>query len=193
MKSVAVLAKKGDAAPAGQAQDKRLKKAVAMEQAMRSIAYRTVVLLLFIGIAAYVLNVNNPLKLPFNTSVLFLPSAIAAVILYASALVTVLLTGSMAVPLRNALRIFALTAFFTSLAISPAFTSGIKNLAFPIFFLGTIWALHMVSRAYSELTGVITRSLLIAGAGFFYYAAFVSAGLHILTEISVTIISPPSV
>jgi hypothetical protein len=140
---------------------------------LKAIIYRTAALLIFTVLAIVFLL----------SSYAFLPSISAAIILYVESVSGKMLTGKIVKPLSASLKVLALTVFCTMFVIAQDLLPAARGLGIPIFVLGIAWSLHYVSKAYSEFTGVVTRSVMIAAVGFLYYSIFSAANIEILTQL----------
>ncbi len=148
---------------------------VAMKKSiLMGLVYRTAALLIFIAAVAVF----------FPGSVLSVPAISAAIILYADAIGGIALTGRMARPLSSTLKVLAVTVFLTMLVAAQDQYPALRDLGLLLFLPGGIWSVHFLSKAYSEFTGVVTRSLLIAAVGLVYYSVFSAVTMPVLSRMA---------
>lgn len=148
--------------------------ATAKKQALKMVLLRTIALAIFLAIAVAFLR----------STIVFVPGICAAILLYLAAIAKVLLTGKFAVPLCRSLQVLAITLFCTLLISAPELQAEARGLGLPILLLGAMWAVHFLSKAYSGLTGVTTRALLIALAGNLYYSLLSASGVLFLPQLA---------
>lgn len=141
-------------------------------QVFMGIVYRTAALVLFTAF----------LLVYFPGSGVFYPAAYAAAIVYAGLVASLLIAGRMARPLTFAAVVLAAAVFLAMSLPAQDLAPGARGLGMPVLITGIIGALHFLSRAYSEFTGVLTRSLLIAALGVLYYSAFTAIAMPLLSE-----------
>jgi hypothetical protein len=148
--------------------------AVLKKQVIPGIIYRTIALVFFMAI----------IELYFPGSVFSVPLVSASIILYVDSVSGLVLAGKMAKPLSYSLKALAITVFLTLLATSQEQFPAARELGFQVLMVGAIWSAHYLSKAYSDYTGVVTRALLIAGAGFLYYSLFSAQNVAILSRLT---------
>jgi hypothetical protein len=141
--------------------------------------YRTAALALFAVIAVGILR----------STIFFTPCVSAVAFLYMASVVKIVLAGRISGPLYTSLRAFAVTLLFTTFFMSPGLPPAAGGVAPAIFLLGTIWAAHFTTKAYSEIAGVATRSLLIAAVGYLYYSLFSAADLPAISLVSLVVLT----
>jgi hypothetical protein len=149
------------------------------KQAGRDIMYRTIALAVFAVIAASLLR----------STILFIPCMAAVVCLYAASVAKIVLAGMVSGPLYTSLRTMAVTVFFTTLVMAPGMPATANGLGPSVFLLGLIWSVHFTAKAYAEIAGVATRSLVIAALGYLYYSLFSASGVPLLPQLSLVVLT----
>jgi hypothetical protein len=152
-------------------------RSVIKRQVLKDLAYRTIALAIFMVIALTL----------FRPYIIFIPSVSAALVLYVASVAGVTLTGKMSGPMHSSLQAFAITVFCTLLTVDPGMLQGLRSIGLPVFIMGTVWAIHIISKAYSELTGVTTRAFLIASVGYLYYSLFSASGVSLLSDLAMVV------
>lgn len=142
--------------------------------ALKGVLLRTIALAIFLAIALAFLR----------STIVFIPSICAAILLYAASVVRVVLAGKFAVPLCRSLQMLAVTLFCTLLISAPELRAEARGLGLPILLLGIVWAVHFISKAYSDQTGVTTRAMLIALVGNLYYSLLTASGVLFLPQLA---------
>jgi hypothetical protein len=148
-------------------------------QAAKDIVYRTTALAIFAAIAVGLLR----------STIFFIPCVSAVAFLYVASIVKIVLAGRISGPLYTSMRAFAVTLLFTTFFMAPDLPSAAGSVAPAIFLLGTIWAAHFTTKAYAEIAGVATRSLLIAAVGYLYYSLFAAADLPAISLLSLVVLT----
>jgi hypothetical protein len=149
------------------------------KQAGRDIIYRTAALAVFSVIVASLLR----------STIFFIPCMAAAACLYAASAARIVLAGRVSGPLYSSLRVMAVTVFCTTLITAPGLPPAANGLGPSVFLLGLIWSVHFTSKAYAEITGVATRSLLIAALGYLYYSLFSASGVYLLPQLGLVVLT----
>jgi hypothetical protein len=149
------------------------------KQAGRDILYRTAALAVFLVIAVGILR----------STIFFLPCTAAVVCLYAASVAKIVLAGRVSGPLYSSLRTTALTVFFTTFVMAPGLPAAANGLGPSVFLLGLIWSVHLTAKAYAEIAGMATRSLLIAAIGYLYYSLFSASGVSLLPQPSLVVLT----
>jgi hypothetical protein len=143
-------------------------------QALKGVLLRTIALGIFLAVALAFLQ----------STIVFIPGMCAAVLLYAASVTGVMVRGKFAVPLCRSLQVLAITLFCALLISAPELRAEARGIGLPILLLGAVWAVHFISKAYSDLTGVTTRALLIALAGNLYYSLLSASGVLFLPQLA---------
>jgi hypothetical protein len=149
------------------------------KQAGKDILYRTAALVVFTVIAVGLLR----------STIFFLPCMAAVVCLYVASVVKIVLAGRVSGPLYLSLRMMAVTVFFTIFVMAPGLPPTANGLGPSVFLLGLIWSAHITAKAYAEIAGVATRSLLIAALGYLYYSLFSASGVSVLPQLSLVVLT----
>lgn len=149
------------------------------KQVGRDILYRTAALAVFAVIAIGLLR----------STIFFIPCMATVICLYAASVAKIVLAGRMSGPLYSSLRTMAVTVFFTTFVIAPGLPPAANGLGPAVFLLGLIWSVHFTSKAYAEIAGVATRSLLIAAMGFLYYSLFSASGVALLPQLGLVVLT----
>ncbi len=142
--------------------------------ALKGVLFRTIALAIFLAVALVFLR----------STIVFIPSTCAAIFLYAASVVRIVLAGKFPVPLSRSLQVLAITLFCTLLISAPELRAEARGLWLPIMLLGIVWAVHFISKAYSDQTGVTTRALLIALMGNLYYSLLAASGALFLPQLA---------
>jgi len=143
-------------------------------QMLKGVLWRTIALMIFV-VAAVAF---------FRQTMFFLPSVSSAAVLYVASIMKIALSGRLSRPIRSSANAVAITIFCSLLITAPELPTPARSLGLSCFLLGAIWAVHLTSKAYSELTSVATRALLIAAAGYLYYSLFSASNIAILPRLS---------
>ncbi len=146
----------------------------AKNQALKGVLLWTIALVIFLALALAFLR----------STIVFIPGVCAAVLFYAASVAKLMLAGKFAVPLCRFLQALAITLFCALLISSPELRADARGLGLPILLLGAMWAVHYISKAYSDMTGVTTRALLIALAGNLYYSLLSASGVLFLPQLA---------
>lgn len=149
------------------------------KQAGRDILYRTAAMTVFAAIAIGILR----------STIFFIPCMAAVVCLYAASVAKIVLAGRMSGPLYSSLRTMAVTVFFTTFVMAPGLPAAANGLGPSVFLLGLIWSVHFTAKAYAEIGGVATRSLLIAALGYLYYSLFSASGVPLLPQLGPVVLT----
>jgi hypothetical protein len=149
------------------------------KQAGNDILYRTAALAVFTVIVVGLLR----------STIFFLPCMAAVVCLYAASVTKIVLAGKVSGPLYTSLRLLAATVFFTTFVMAPGLPATANGLGPSVFLLGLIWSVHFTAKAYAEIAGVATRSLLIAALGYLYCSLFSASGVSVLPQLSLIVLT----
>ena len=148
-------------------------------QAFKDALYRTAALAVFVALAVSL----------FRSTIFFIPCVIAVAFLYLAAIAKIVLAGRISEPVYLSLRVFAVTLLFTTFFMSSGLPPAAGRVAPAIFLIGAIGALHFTAKAYSEISGVATLSMLIAAAGYLYYSLFAASGVPLLPDLGLIVLA----
>ncbi len=129
--------------------------------------YRTVALIIFMIIAVFLFYGKTGIVPWIDTSIFFIPAVAGAIMLYIATMAGLLLAGKLARPIMLALSAFAVTVFLALFFLLERQWPDFNGLAIPIFLVGIMLAANELLKAYSELTGIVSRAGVIIALGFF--------------------------
>ncbi len=128
--------------------------------------YRTAALVIFLIIDAFLFYGKTGIIPGVDTSIFFVPLAAGAVLLYCATMAGLMLTGKLAKPIMFALSAFAVTVFLALFFMLERQWPDLNSFSLPIFILGVMLAINELMKAYSGLTGMVSRSGVIIATGF---------------------------